>query len=96
MMSTATEAGAIQAVSVHFDDLDAMGFLHNGRPMHIHFWLSRLGETSASYDFEFRSPDGQTLYANGCRVVIRLDPQTLRPAPWSPSARLVARGLLRV
>ena len=140
----AVEYGHAEPLPVHFDDLDAMGLLHNaryavlleralsafwsrnghnydgGRPttpdvfhavrefaityrapirgtgdVLVHFWLDRLGETSAVYGFRFISPDGGTVYADGRRINVRLDPKTLRPAAWSDHARAVASKLLR-
>lgn len=53
----------------------------------VHFWIDRLGKTSAVYGFRFLSPDGETVHAQGHRVHIRLDPETMRPAPWNPETR---------
>ncbi|MEV1289434.1 thioesterase family protein [Micromonospora sp. NPDC049679] len=61
----------------------------------VHFWLERFGETSGVYRFRFLSPDGATVHAEGERVVVRLDPATLRPAPWTDAARAVADTLLK-
>lgn len=136
--------GHIEPITVYFDDLDAMGILHNARyavlleravtpywtarghffdhngpstpdlfhavrEFHItylrpirgagqvlvHFWLDRLGETSADYGFRFLSPDRKVCYAEGTRAIVRLDPATMRPTTWSESAREVATALLR-
>ncbi|MFD8817625.1 acyl-CoA thioesterase [Streptomyces sp. NPDC059627] len=136
--------GRLLPVSVHFDDLDALGMLHNARyPLlverawtelwqehgvcfdgdwatagdacnvvrellisyeapvtrsgtyAVHLWLERLGSTGLTYGFRFCSPDGATTYARGTRVLVRLDPATLRPAPWSESFRAAGRELLR-
>ncbi|PWR14693.1 thioesterase [Micromonospora sicca] len=138
------EFGHVEHVTVHFDDLDAMGILHNARyavlleraltpywadrgvsfqggqhsapdvfhavreftityrapitgtgPVAVHFWLEYFGTSSAQYAFEFRSLDGDTLYAQGTRAIVRLDPATLRPTPWTAAARAVAATLLR-
>ncbi|MGI5245861.1 acyl-CoA thioesterase [Dactylosporangium sp. CA-139066] len=140
MTTTAVLPGAIEPFVVHFDDLDAMGIVHNaryavfleralsnkrghsyagGRPtttdvMHavaeysisyrapvrgtgeigVHFWLESLGESSAVYRFRIISADGRTVHAEGRRVNVKLDPRTLRPAPWSDNAREVAGALL--
>jgi len=140
----ATDYGHIEPVPVHFDDLDAMGIVHNsryavlleraltpywsarghsfagGRPtspdvfhavrefcinylapirgtgeVGVHFWLEQFGKTSAMYGFRFISPDGQTVYAEGRRGIVRLDPATLRPTAWTAAAREVADTLLR-
>jgi acyl-CoA thioester hydrolase len=55
--------------------------------VNVHFWIERLGKTSAVYKFRFLSPDGETIHAEGHRVHIRLDPTTMRPAPWHPQTR---------
>ena len=135
--------GHVEHVTVHFDDLDAMGILHNARyavllersltpywterglayqggatppdlfhavrqftisyrapiattgPVAVHFWLEHFGTSSAEYAFQFRSVDGGTVHAEGRRAIVRLDPATLRPAPWTEAARAVAATLLR-
>ncbi|BCB85760.1 acyl-CoA thioesterase [Phytohabitans suffuscus] len=69
--------------------------IRGGGEVLVHFWLDRLGETSARYGFRFLSRDGRTCFAEGRRVIVRLDQATLRPAPWSESAREVARSLLK-
>jgi acyl-CoA thioester hydrolase len=138
------EFGHVEHVTVHFDDLDAMGILHNARyavlleraltpywadrgvsfrggqhsspdvfhavreftityqapitgtgPVAVHFWLEHFGTSSARYAFEFRSVDGDTLHATGSRAIVRLDPATLRPTPWTEAARAVGATLLR-
>jgi acyl-CoA thioester hydrolase len=61
----------------------------------VHFWLERFGETSGVYGFRFLSPDDRTVYAEGRRTIIRLDPATMRPTAWTESARAVAATLLR-
>jgi acyl-CoA thioester hydrolase len=137
------EYGHVEPIVVHFDDLDAMGLLHNARyailleraiasywasrgrsfeggrpslpdvfqavrefaityrapirdtgPVAVHLWLAHLGRTSAEYAFRFLSLDGGTLHAEGRRGVVRLDPDTMRPAPWTDAARAVATTLL--
>jgi len=61
----------------------------------VHLWLAHLGESSGDYRFSLTSTDGTVTYAEGSRVVVKLDPQTLRPVPWSEPARAVAKTLLR-
>lgn len=138
------EYGHVETLEIHFDDLDAMGIVHNARyavlleralssywsrhgftyaggvpsrsdvvhavaeyaisyrapvrgtgAVAVHFWLDRLGESSAVYGFRFVSVDGGLLHAEGRRVNIKLDPLTLRPAPWTAESRRVAGKLLR-
>ncbi|GAA4461080.1 acyl-CoA thioesterase [Phytohabitans houttuyneae] len=136
--------GHAEPIAIYFDDLDAMGIVHNARyavlleravtpywtarghyldhnglstpdvfhavrefaityhlPIRgagevlVHFWLDKLGETSAQYRFRFLSRDGRTCYAEGKRAIVKLDQATLRPAPWTASAREVATSLLK-
>jgi acyl-CoA thioester hydrolase len=137
--------GHVELVSVHFDDLDAMGVVHNaryallleramaafwaaqghsfvdGRPttsdsfnvvkeyrityhtpirtagdVAVHLWTDRVGETSGTYGFRIVSVDGSTVHAEGIRVVVKLDPATMRPAAWTPESRVIADRLARV
>ncbi|MCF4137433.1 acyl-CoA thioesterase [Streptomyces sp. Tue 6430] len=136
--------GRLMPVTVHFDDLDALGLLHNARyPLMVerawtelwqehgvrfegdwtaagdacnavkelrigyeapvtkpgayavHLWLERLGNTGLTYGFRFCSADGAFTHAHGTRVLVRLDPATMRPAPWSEAFRSAGRALLR-
>jgi acyl-CoA thioester hydrolase len=137
--------GHVQPVVVHFDDLDAMGIVHNaryavlleraiaaywaahghsfagGRPttpdvvhavrefaityrvpirgtgeVAVHFWLDSFGRTSAEYGFRFLSADHTVVHAEGRRAIVRLDPATLRPTPWTDAGRAVGEPLLRL
>jgi acyl-CoA thioester hydrolase len=136
--------GHVSRLPVHFDDLDALGVLHNarygvlveramiqwwaerghsfagGRPttpdafnvvreysitfhapvrgtgeIAVHFWIERLGTSSTDYRFRVLSADGATVFAEGRRVIINVDPATLRPAAWSAGSRATAAPLLR-
>jgi acyl-CoA thioester hydrolase len=136
--------GHVEPLPIHFDDLDAMGLVHNGRypvlleraitpywsqrghaytgdqasspdvfqavreftisylaPIRgtgvigVHFWIERIGQTSATYGFRFLSADGETVHAEGERKIVRLDPATFRPAPWSPEVRDIAASISR-
>jgi acyl-CoA thioester hydrolase len=136
--------GHTVATQVHFDDLDAMGVLHNaryavlveraittwwqargvsfagGRPttpdafnvvrdfaityrspvrgtgeIAIHFWIERIGATSADYRFRVLSSDGATLHAEGRRLAVRVDQATMRPAPWTDHGRELAGALTK-
>ncbi|MEV4623400.1 thioesterase family protein [Asanoa sp. NPDC049573] len=143
-MTTVLEYGHIERVRIHYDDLDAMGIVHNaryallleraltayweergfsfadGRPtlpdsfhavveftigyrlpirgtgdVAIHFWLDSFGRTSGVYGFRITSADGTTTHAEGRRTIVRLDPDTMRPTPWTQAARDVAASLIK-
>ena len=59
--------------------------------MVIHIWVERLGESSCIYGFLCTSAEGKVVHARGRRTVVKLDPVTLEPAPWS---ELFTRGHL--
>jgi acyl-CoA thioester hydrolase len=140
---TTVEYGHVEPVEVHFDDLDAMGVVHNGKyavlleralaaywtrrgwafdpaaphfpeiffvvrefsiryrrpitgvgPVHVHFWIDELGETSVDYLFRVVSADGAALHAEGRRAQTKIDQRTLRPAPLSAAVRDACEPLL--
>ncbi|MFD6311032.1 acyl-CoA thioesterase [Streptomyces nigra] len=61
----------------------------------VHFWLERVDGPRATYEFRFLSPDGGTVYAEGHRVQVNIDPATLKPAPFSDKALDMSRVLMR-
>ena len=137
-------AGFMFTSQVFFDDLDAMGMLHNSRytllaeransaffeangwrwesdparnpdqfyvvreqwvrylepvrgpgPVTVEMWVAALGRSSATCAFRVRSVDAARVHAHLRRVQVKLDPQTLRPAPWTPRLRAQLEALLR-
>lgn len=61
----------------------------------VRFWIDRAEGARSTYAFQFLSLDRQTVYAEGHRVQIRLDPATLRPTPYSDEVMAMARVLMR-
>jgi acyl-CoA thioester hydrolase len=61
----------------------------------VHFWVERLGTSSAEYRFRVTSTDGETVFAEGRRVNVRLDPATMRPVAWTEHGRGIAEALVR-
>ncbi len=51
----------------------------------VQMWLDRMGATSVTWGFEVRSTDG--LHATASRTIVKLDPVTYRPSPWSGHIR---------
>lgn len=121
---------------VYFDDLDALGILHNSRYLvlfertigsfwqrlgwsgmpdahqnpdqfhlvranHIEYlrpiggvcevrvrvWIQQLGRTSLTFGLRVQPLDEDVDFATGYRVLVCVDPQTRRPAPWSDAFR---------
>ena len=66
----------------------------------VHFWVERAGTTSVTYRFQVLSTDHAVVHADGHRVVVFLDGQSLRPTPipddiWEKAAPLLAPGVVR-
>jgi acyl-CoA thioester hydrolase len=53
----------------------------------IDVWVEHLGSTSCIYGFECTSLDAQTVHARGERAIVKVDPRTGRPKPWSEEFR---------
>jgi acyl-CoA thioester hydrolase len=53
-----------------------------------------LGRTSLTIGARVQSPDGAVRYAEGATRLVRLDPATFRPAPWSERFRGIVVPLL--
>ena len=62
-------------------------------PVGVEFWIDHLGTSSAVYGYRVVSDD--VVHADGKRVMIQIDPQTRRPAPWPADTRAVAEALTK-
>jgi acyl-CoA thioester hydrolase len=65
-------------------------------PIRIDIWVERLGNTSCKYGFLCSSDDGRVPYARGERTIVKVDPSTRRPAPWTDFFRDHNAALLKV
>ncbi len=61
-------------------------------PMRVEITADKIGTTSAVYGF--RCGD-ETTYAQGHRVIVKVDPETGKPVPWSPWYREMFAELQR-
>jgi acyl-CoA thioesterase FadM len=58
-----------------------------GETMRVDLWVETLEDFSCVYGFTCSSEDGLVPYARGEETVMKLDPQSHRPAPWSSAFR---------
>jgi acyl-CoA thioester hydrolase len=125
-----------QVMGVYFDDLDALGILHNARyillfertigsfwkhlgwggpldsgqnpdqyhmvranqieylspvrgvgDVRVRVWIDHLGRTSLRFGVRVLAMDRDEDHARGTRTLVRVDPVTFRPVPWSEGFR---------
>ena len=55
--------------------------------MRIDLWVDRIGNSSCVYAFLCSSMDGNVAYARGERTIVKVDPRSMRPAPWTEQFR---------
>ena len=51
--------------------------------MRIDLWVEHLGNTSCVYGFLCSSADGKIPHARGQRTIVKIDPASRRPTPWT-------------
>lgn len=68
-------------------------FLGTGE-LRVEMTIAKLGRTSCSLRFLFTNPDATVVYAKGERTIVKLDPVSLRPVPWTPEFREAVVGLI--
>lgn len=53
----------------------------------VRVWIDKLGRTSLTFGFQMMPMDEDTLHARGSRTIVRIDPASFRPVPWTDAFR---------
>ena len=53
----------------------------------VRVWIERIGRTSLTFAFRLMPMDRDVDHARGTRTVVRVDPDTFKPAPWTDAFR---------
>lgn len=53
----------------------------------VRVWIERLGRTSLTFGLRVMPLDEDVDHAHGQRTIVRIDPQSKRPVPWTPGFR---------
>ncbi len=53
----------------------------------VRVWVDKLGSTSLTFGFRLMPMDEDRVHAQGTRTIVRVDPVTHRPVPWSDEFR---------
>lgn len=63
--------------------------------LRVDLWVEHLGTTTCVYGFLVSSEDGRLAHARGERTIVKIDPLSERPAPWSAFFRDRHAALLK-
>lgn len=61
----------------------------------VRIWVEKLGRTSLTFGMRMLPMDQDVDYATGSRVLVRIDPQTKQPTPWSDEFRKKVAPFIR-
>lgn len=53
----------------------------------VRIWVEKLGSSSLTFGFRVLPLDEDVDYATGSRVLVRVDPATRKPVPWTDAVR---------
>src|SRR5690606_35707041 len=53
----------------------------------VRLWIEKLGTTSLTFGLRCLPLDQDVDFASGTRVLVRVDPASKRPVPWTPELR---------
>ncbi|MCA9572196.1 MAG: acyl-CoA thioesterase [Myxococcales bacterium] len=76
----------------HFVRANAVDYLRPVRgtgSVRVRVWIQQLGRSSLTFGFKLMRMDEDSELATGSRVVVRVDPDTWRPTPWTEAFREV-------
>ena len=61
--------------------------VHDVGEVRVRVWIRRMGRTSLTFAFRLLPRDEDTDFATGYRVLVRVDPDSRAPVPWSDEFR---------
>lgn len=66
-----------------------------GGQVRVRVWVEKLGRTSLVFGFSLLPMDQDVEYARGTRVIVRVDPETRTPCPWTDAFRAKLQPYVR-
>ncbi len=61
--------------------------VHDVSEVRVRIWIAHIGRTSLTFAFTMLPIDEDRSFATGRRVLVRVDPDTRKPTPWSDAFR---------
>ena len=72
---------------VRYNELDYLRPVRGLGQVRVRVWVEKLGRTSLTFRLRMSPLDEDTDYATGRRVVVKVNPGTYQPEPWSDAFR---------
>jgi acyl-CoA thioester hydrolase len=72
---------------VRANTIDYLAPVRGTGRVRVRVWVEKLGRTSLTFGFKIMPMDEDRVHAQGTRTIVRVDPSTHRPVPWSDEFR---------
>lgn len=69
------------------NEIDYVEPVHGVGRVRVRVWVETIGRTSLTFAFRVLPLDKDSDHARGKRTIVHVDPQTLRPTPWTDEVR---------
>ena len=72
---------------VRANQIDYLSPVRGVGKVRVRVWIDKLGRTSLTFGFRLMPMDSDEVHATGARTIVRIDPETQRPVPWTDAFR---------
>jgi len=72
---------------VRTNEVEYLRPVHGVGQVRVRVWIEKLGRTSLCFRLRMLAMDEDLDYATGRRVIVRVDPKTRAPTPWTEEFR---------
>lgn len=76
--------------SFHFvrkNEIEYLSPVRGVGSVRVRVWIEALGRTSLTFGLQMMPMDTDLVYARGARTIVRIDPDSQRPTPWTDTFR---------
>lgn len=73
------------------NEVDYLTPVHGVGRVRVRVWIEHIGRSSATVAFRMLPVDRDEEHARGRRTIVRVDPTTRRPTPWTDQLRAALR-----
>ena len=72
---------------VRTNQIDYLSPVRGVGRVRVRVWIQKLGRTSLTFGFRMMPMDEDAVHATGSRTIVRIDPSSQRPEPWTDAFR---------